>query len=320
MDNPKVSVIIPVYNTGKYLFDCLNSIINQTYKNIEIIIVDDGSTDDSPKVCDDYAQKDNRIKVIHKKNEGVSKARNTGIEVATGDFFYFPDSDDYIELDSLEYLLNLMNDHDCDMVSFEYSVTYKDREIQHSCCEILYGLFDKVDSHMAVLKGIPFACNKFYSKKAIGNVRYKEDIYRGEDSLFVHECIEQIDKMWFDKRPLYHYVQSEESACRGKFRPVQLTGMLLFDEYKFLFKEKYPELWECFCKTFCNLPITLYYDMYNEKDIYAEEMKKLYKDFKEKYKETKKIAKFSKKNKVKFGLFNISPSLFCRLHKIIHKL
>lgn len=320
MDNSKVSIIIPVYNTGKYLFDCLNSIINQTHKNLEIIIVDDGSTDDSPKICDDYAQKDNRIKVIHKNNEGVSKARNAGIEIATGDYFYFPDSDDYVELDTIEYLLNLINEHKCDIISFEYFITYKDREIQHKSNESTYGLFGIKDSHRAVMTGTPFAWNRFFSKKSMKNILFEEKIYRGEDSLFVHECIEQIDLMWFDKRPLYHYVQSEESACRGKFRPVQLTGMLLFDEYKVLYKDKYPELWKLFCKNFCSLPITLYYDMYNEKDTYKEEMKKLHQEFKEKYKESKEIVKFSNKNKIKFGLFRVAPNLFCKFHKIIHKL
>lgn len=320
MNNSKVSIIIPVYNTGKYLYKCLDSIISQTYSNLEIIIVDDGSNDESPKICDDYALKDNRIKVIHKENAGVSKARNAGIEIATGDYFYFPDSDDYIELDTIEYLINLISEYNCDIVSFEYFVTYKDREIQHKSNESTYGLFGIEDSHRAVMEGTPFAWNRFFSKKSMKKIFFKEKIYRGEDSLFVHECIEQIDSMWFDKRTLYHYVQSEESACRGKFRPVQLTGMLLFDEYKVLYKDKYPKLWKLFCKNFCSLPITLYYDMYNEKDIYKSEMKKLHKEFKEKYKESKEIVEFSNKNKIKFGLFYFSPNLFCKFHKIIHKL
>ncbi len=319
-DGPLISVIIPVYNTGKYLYKCIDSVLNQTYSNLQIIIVDDGSTDDSPNVCDEYAQIDNRIIVIHKQNEGVSIARNTGINIATGDYFYFPDSDDYIELDTFEYLLRLVKLHQCDIISFEYFITYTDHELIHSCDQELYGLFDRAKSQKAVIEGIPFAWNRFYSKKAVDGVRFRDNIFRGEDSLYVHECIEQIDSMWFDKRPLYHYVQSRESACRGKFRTVQLTGLMLYDEYRRIFEIKYPELWNCFRKDILHLYITLYYDMYADDVNYLSEMINVYEIFQTQYKEIKNSSLMSKKEKIKFLFFDISPNLFCKIHKLIHKL
>lgn len=100
----KISVIIPVYNTEKYLKRCLDSIINQTFKNLEIIIVDDGSTDSSPQICDNYAESDDRIRVIHKTNGGLSSARNAGIDIATGIYISFIDSDDYIDIKYFEIL------------------------------------------------------------------------------------------------------------------------------------------------------------------------------------------------------------------------
>ena len=101
----KISVIVPVYKAESYLDRCVESIVNQTYKNLEIILVDDGSPDNSPKMCDDWAKKDERIKVIHKKNGGVSSARNAGINEATGEFVQFVDSDDYIDLSFCEQLV-----------------------------------------------------------------------------------------------------------------------------------------------------------------------------------------------------------------------
>lgn len=102
----KISIIIPIYNVEQYLPQCLDSIINQTYKNLEIILINDGSTDNSGKICDNYAKVDNRIHVFHKKNEGVSSARNLGLEKCTGDFIGFVDPDDFIELNMYELLYN----------------------------------------------------------------------------------------------------------------------------------------------------------------------------------------------------------------------
>lgn len=106
MENSLVSIIVPIYNVEKYLSTCINSILNQTYKNLEIILVDDGSTDDCPKICEKFANKDSRIKVIHKINGGLSEARNFGLEIASGDWISFVDSDDYVENNYIEALIN----------------------------------------------------------------------------------------------------------------------------------------------------------------------------------------------------------------------
>ena len=107
-----ISVIVPVYNVENYLKRCLDSIINQTYQNIEIILIDDGSTDNSGNLCEDYKKIDNRIKVVHKTNGGLSDARNTGIKKAKGKYITFVDSDDYVEYDYVEYLYNLIKKYD----------------------------------------------------------------------------------------------------------------------------------------------------------------------------------------------------------------
>ncbi len=105
---PEISIIVPVYKVEQYLPRCLDSLLSQTYKNLEIILIDDGSTDNSPSICDAYAGKDSRIRVIHKENGGLSNARNTGLDAAEGELIGFIDSDDYIENDMYEYLLSGM--------------------------------------------------------------------------------------------------------------------------------------------------------------------------------------------------------------------
>lgn len=324
--NPRISVIIPVYNPGKHLIKCLESIVNQTYRNLQIILIDDGSTDGSAEACDKYAEADKRIICVHQKNRGVSAARNKGIEMALGDFYYFPDSDDYLELDAFEYLLDLMVEHNCDAVSFEFFATYSDHERENNLGESYYGLYDKKDAHRLVLTGTPFAWNKFFKKElvtATGNlsgIKFREDIYRGEDSLFVHETFERANKVWFDNRPLYHYVQSEESAVRGKFRASQLSAVKLYDAYKPLYREKYPELLGYHLVGMSHLMITLYYDMWSDEEDYSDKQKEIYEIFKKHQHETYEKGSISTKVNAKFKLFSVSPSLFCILHKVIHRL
>ena len=121
MSNGLVTIVLPIYNVEKYLNRCINSIVNQTYKNLEIILVDDGSPDKCPEMCDEWEKKDTRIKVIHKQNEGLGMARNTGIENATGDYICFFDSDDYLELTAIEKLYKLAEKTDPDIVTYGYS-------------------------------------------------------------------------------------------------------------------------------------------------------------------------------------------------------
>jgi len=112
----KISVVIPVYNVEKYLSECLDSVVNQTYKNLQIILVDDGSTDFSGKICDVYAEKDNRITVVHQKNAGAGAAKNTGLDLVKGEYFSIIDSDDYIELDMYEKMVNSLEKYNVDIV------------------------------------------------------------------------------------------------------------------------------------------------------------------------------------------------------------
>ena len=153
MENSLVSVIVPVYNVEKYLKDCLESIINQTYKNIEIILVDDGSKDNSGKICDEFANLDNRIKVIHKENGGLSDARNFGLNNAHGEWVMFIDSDDYIDITMIDKLIKASFDKElvmCRMLKI-YSdgstSLFYETTLQHLCAtpyDLSYVIHDKI--------------------------------------------------------------------------------------------------------------------------------------------------------------------------------
>src|SRR4051794_4889210 len=117
---PKISIVVPVYKVEKYIKRCVDSILAQTYQDFELILVDDGSPDNCGKICDSLAKQDKRIKVIHKENGGLSTARNAGIDVAVGEYIGFVDSDDWVTKDMFEYLLNLIEDNECDISSVSY--------------------------------------------------------------------------------------------------------------------------------------------------------------------------------------------------------
>jgi glycosyltransferase involved in cell wall biosynthesis len=127
---PLISVIVPVYNVEKYLERCVQSVMNQTYKRLEIILVDDGANDSSPQICDQLALIDKRIQVIHKPNGGLSSARNAGVEKATGDFITFIDSDDWIALDTYEYCIKLLDEKKADVVQYNYIMINEPKQVK----------------------------------------------------------------------------------------------------------------------------------------------------------------------------------------------
>lgn len=312
--NALISVIIPVYNPGEHLKKCLDSILGQTYRNLEVILVDDGSSDGSEKVCDEFAAKDDRVVCVHQPNSGVSKTRNAGIALAHGDYVHFPDSDDYLEPDTYEYLLSLIEEHDCDAVNFEYYTTWSAKETLHQVSDENYGMFDADGAHRVIMSGEPFCWNKFFKKHLIDGLTFRVDIFRGEDSLFAHQALDRAEKVWFDRRPLYHYVQSEESACRGKFRTSQLSAIKLYDAYEPLLREKYPKLWSRFLTKYENLHATLYADMLADEQPFTEERKDLFRDFKAHYCELD-WRTIPSGQKTKLKLFRRAPRLYSRIHR-----
>ncbi len=309
-----ISVIIPVYNTGKYLRPCIESVINQTYQNLQIILVDDGSRDDSLSVCREYADKDSRIVVIAKENGGVSSARNRGILEAKGEWISFIDSDDYLELDAYEFLMGIVDGHHCDAVMFEYFTTFSDHEKKHESFAWRYGLNDRKKAMQHKSECSPFTVTKFFARHLIEGLTFDETIARGEDGLFNTYALHKAESVYFTDRALYHYVQSEESAVRGKFRPSQLTAVRLIDHYVPFYSEHYPELLPSWVESMQHLLISLYYDMYVDGNDYQSEMKMVREHYLQLYPKLMQKKLFPK-NKLKFVFFRYLPKLYCFIHR-----
>lgn len=225
-----ITIIVPIYNCEKYLNRCIESIQKQTYKNIEIILVNDGSTDKSKEICMDFAKKDKRIKVINIDNGGVSRARNIGIKNAKGKYIGFVDADDWIEKDMYESLYTNMKKYNANFSICE-KITESDDDM------LIRELENQVDDIVLLSKGQAIDCifkdcnkcyggyvfNKLYKKKIIlnnqENIFFDEDIKISEDSLFVFRYMMNCQnlKTIYNKRQYYHYIERKNSALREKY-------------------------------------------------------------------------------------------------------
>lgn len=221
----KVSIIIPVYNVEKYLGRCINSVLNQTYKNIELILIDDGSTDRSGKICDDYGINDNRIQVIHKKNSGVSLARNLGINISTGDYIQFIDSDDFVEPIMTEKMLNAAKNNS-NLVICGMKFIYKDMKSIYnmnyaSPFEGTYQIYDfmKHFGKLYELNLINSTVNKLYVSNIIkeNKLKFVKNLDLGEDLLFNLEYITSCKNITIIKDLLYYYSKYIENSLTTKF-------------------------------------------------------------------------------------------------------
>ena len=198
MNNIKVSVIVPVYNVGKYLPECLNSLINQTLKEIEIICINDGSTDNSLEILNGYAQKDNRIKVINQENQGVSVARNVGIDLANGEYLMFLDGDDYLRCDACEIAYNSIKKDNSDICMFGYTVQVDDEFIDGRELKVLREYADKKEQ--LNLYSFYSSIDKIYKTTFLKdlNIKFIENLQTAEDLVF-SSCV-------YFQKPMYSII------------------------------------------------------------------------------------------------------------------
>ena len=247
----KISVIVPIYNVEQYLRRCIDSIINQTYKNLEIILVDDGSPDNCGQICDDYAKKDTRIKVIHKKNGGLSDARNVGLEVCTGDYISFVDSDDWIELNTYEIMMKSMNEYNADMVVSNINYVYKDK-VESKYSEDKIRCFNKEEAMKELIKdGLVQAVvwNKLYKRVVIDNLRFKVGKLN-EDEFFTYKICAKAERIVYIPEALYQYRQREDSIM-GTYILQRIDGVeALYERMNFI-KNKFPQLYALEKLRFC---------------------------------------------------------------------
>lgn len=211
--NPLISVIVPIYNVEKYLARCVDSIVNQTYKNLEIILVDDGSPDRCPQMCDDYAEKDSRIKVVHKKNGGLSDARNAGMAVATGKYISFIDSDDYVSDDFFECLLDVMNKENSDIAECSVVKFYEDNRFDEFSDDLSVKTYDTQDAMSALIAENPFhqhVWNKLYKTELVKDIPYAVGKLN-EDEFWTYQVFGRANKVSKLNKTMYYYFQRNSS-------------------------------------------------------------------------------------------------------------
>lgn len=213
----KISVIIPVYNNEKYINACLDSVLKQTHQNLEIIVIDDGSVDRSGIICDKYAKSDARIKVIHKKNAGVSAARNAGLSVATGDWISFIDSDDTMELDMYELLLKLAKEHNAEISH----CGYKRFNEEGVCIKEVSGTHLVIEQKpeeaiQCMLDGRYFVSglwNKLFMHSCIKGIKFCQELKNNEDIAFNAMAFQRANLIVFCDETKYCYYEHSTSAC-----------------------------------------------------------------------------------------------------------
>lgn len=215
-----ISIIIPVYNVADYVEKCILSVLGQTYKNIEIILVDDGSTDASVTICDLYASNKENIIAVHQKNKGVSEARKSGLKKASGNFIAFIDADDWVEKDYIEELYKAITQSKADMASCAYYEDYRDTSklIKNGSKSI------RLYSGKAAIKAVnerkdiyPFLWNKLFTKESLSGLKDSVPVIIGEDYTIVIKALERMKKIVSINKPLYHYIKRESGVCNRGF-------------------------------------------------------------------------------------------------------
>lgn len=286
--NEVISVIVPVYNVEQYLDKCINSILNQTYKNIEVILVDDGSPDNCGKVCDEYSKMDSRIKVIHKENGGLSDARNVGIDNANGKYICFVDSDDYIENRYIELLYRAIKENNVDIAQcginkisndeiFIENIGYKKNEVKSSK-KMLEDLYTTNWENILVW-------NKMYLKQIFEDVRFPKGKIH-EDEFTTHKVLYKVEKISIVDSYLYNYRQNEDSITGKKFNLKRLDILEAIESrLDFFQKNKENELYKLTLENY----LAVLRNMYINVEKYISDSTKIKKELKNKYMEKCKI-------------------------------
>lgn len=240
---PRISVIVPIYNNEIYFRACIDSIRVQSYANLEILLIDDGSTDACGEICDAYAAEDARIRVFHQAHAGVSAARNTGIDAACGDYLMFVDSDDTVHPQMAEKMLTLIEKHSAQIASCVTKYLLWSGETSNylpfeefSCTGREALKLALMSSRMNVS-----ACNKLFLRSAVSTQRFPTDVSYGEDAVYVMNCLPRVQTVAVTSEELYNYRNNPNSAMKGRFRDNCLELIDIYTAQEAVIREKYPE-------------------------------------------------------------------------------
>ena len=318
--DPIISIIVPIYNVGKYLPKCIESILNQTFKNFELILVNDGSTDNSGVVCDDYAKKDTRIKIIHKSNGGVSSARNAGLYVAKGEYIGFVDPDDYIDKNMYEKLYRLCIDNNSDIAICRFNREINGKIQNKESTEEIIELNNMVAMN-ELFKGNLYRfslCNKLFSKKCFNDVLFPEERIH-EDLSTTYKLFANSKKAVYINYCGYIYVRRENSILTSTYNEKRLQAFIAWDEIIEFIDKNYYEIIEQVIATFTYWCVDNILYILNQ--VNNSQKKNNYLNIIQKY--TTKYYIYIKRNnilsrsyKLRIRIFNINYKLFILGRKI----
>lgn len=313
-----VSVIVPVYNVEKFLDRCVRSILQQSYDELEIILVDDGSTDGSGEICDSLAKTDKRIIVIHQKNQGLSAARNTGLEASHGEYICFVDSDDYVNRDYVKYLYKLCTENDCDVAICGHHVTseqnyYRDINID-SPAEILSKeeIFDRfyTDMHGSIV----LAWNKIYRRECIGDIRYEVGIIH-EDEATTFKILYNANKIAFGREVCYYYFSRPDSITGRGYNEKSLDILKAYNNRMLFYKEHgETALYDRECQYYLSEILAHYFRVYYKIADNRTLLKSLRTKYKEVYSDSDR-KKWSEGRRMLYFTCEKMPLLYGRIKK-----
>lgn len=262
---PQISVIVPVYKVEPYLRRCVDSILTQTLPDFELILVDDGSPDNCGKICDEYAELDNRVVVIHQENGGLSAARNAGLDIARGKYIGFVDSDDYIHPQMYEVLLDILQHYQADVVCCDFLRTTELEQQNKAQPERIYETtgYEVIEKYYEKYQAVQIttACNKLYKKEIFAGLRY-ETGRNCEDDLIAFPMYHKAKKVVFVDSVLYYYFQTPNSIMRGnRIAPVSELIALTY-RVRFLRKKPFEKTRKELIKWICEQYIWQYGNVY----------------------------------------------------------
>ncbi len=244
MNKPLISVILPIYNVERQLERCLDSLLSQTYGNLDIVAVDDGSPDRCGKICDKYAKKDSRVRVIHRENGGVSAARNSGVAAALGEYIAFVDPDDYVERDFIEFLYNLLTQNDADISACGAVEVYFSGKTAPQTQDTALHVMDAHEAleRMCYNDGFYVTLwDKLYKRELFSGIYFTEGKLF-EDTGTTYKLVDRANRIAVKCEPKYNYVLYDQSITNSRFNEKKLDYVEMADEMADFITEKYPDL------------------------------------------------------------------------------
>ncbi len=316
---PKISIIVPVYKVEPYIHKCVDSILNQTFKDFELILVDDGSPDNCGKICDEYAQKDNRVKVIHKENGGQATARNAALDIARGEYIGFVDSDDYIEPDMYELLYTMCVGYNCDIANCSSTIYFKDRIQVNGGHGFM--IHDTKEAMKIAIEGILYdEClwTKLIRRSLFNGLRIPIGIAY-EDTAFTYKLIDRADRVCCKGEPKYNYIKHDDSTMDRAIKNVKIDAVLVYKEMYNFMEQSYPELCDLVILKLTNNTLSLMNLIIKSGnfDKYKENYFKIAKILNDKFSRTIRLKNYPMNVKILLIANKINPILYKQILKII---